>query len=78
MEEDTQRLTSADVMELRIVEGVASMAASKDVRLAEVIEAAMSQAVKDALAAGISMNDTAAIRARMLAYRDEVKRRFAV
>lgn len=40
--------------------------------LAQVIEAAMSQAVTDALADGVSINDSDEIRSRMLAARQAV------
>lgn len=61
--------------EPRIVEAVATMANVKQrPDLARRIEAAMSSAVHECLANGVSLSDTDTIRAAMLAARERVKR----
>jgi hypothetical protein len=63
------------VVEPRIVEAVATMASVKQrPDLARRIEAAMSAAVHECLANGVSLSDTDTIRAAMLAARERVKR----
>lgn len=56
----------------RIVEavGIASSAGKKNV--AKLIEAAMSQAVTDAMAEGVNVNDSDELRKRMMAARQKV------
>lgn len=60
--------------EPRIIAAVATMAASRDHDLAARLEAAMSQAVRDALADGVSIEHTDELRRRILSARATVLR----
>ncbi len=69
---ETETITAADVGELRVVAGVGHAVSTRHKAVTQLVEAAMAQAVLDALADGVRIEDADELIARKMAARQAV------